>query len=139
MCAKWRDGRLGHVFLSARESVSESVCDTGSRDRFPLSVWRRREVVPWKKSLIVHKGEVVQIFRAWDTNGDGELCKSEWRRGIRTLGFDAPQKEVCANSLTAGGCPAMFDASLAVPPLYPSPYPSMYPSLVVPATAFVSS
>jgi len=53
-----------------------------------------RETVPWKKSLMAHKEGVVRQFNEWDKDGDGELSKSEWRKGIFTLGFDAPQKEV---------------------------------------------
>jgi len=41
-------------------------------------------------------GKVLDLFRAWDANGDGEVSKKEFRKALPTIGLDVPVQEVDA-------------------------------------------
>jgi trimeric autotransporter adhesin len=41
-------------------------------------------------------GKVLDLFRAWDANGDGEVSKKEFRKAMPTIGLDVPVQEVDA-------------------------------------------
>ena len=53
-----------------------------------------RKTRPWVKALATKKSEVFELFKLWDTSGDGKVDKGEFRRGIAKLGFDAPIYEI---------------------------------------------
>ena len=33
------------------------------------------------------KGKLIDMFREWDVNGDGEISRAEFRRALRALGY----------------------------------------------------
>jgi len=39
---------------------------------------------------------VLDLFREWDTNGDGEISKKEFRKAMVSLGLEVPVKDVDA-------------------------------------------
>jgi len=47
-------------------------------------------------ALRQNAGKVLDLFRAWDANGDGEVSKKEFRKAMPTIGLDVPVQEVDA-------------------------------------------
>jgi len=43
-----------------------------------------------------HASRVLDLFREWDTNGDGEISKKEFRKAMVSLGLQVPVKDVDA-------------------------------------------
>ena len=41
-----------------------------------------------------HRQKVINLFREWDTNGDGQISKKEFRRAMALLSFEAPRQTV---------------------------------------------
>lgn len=39
-------------------------------------------------------GRVLDLFRSWDADGDGEVSKKEFHKAIPALGFDVPKSDV---------------------------------------------
>lgn len=44
--------------------------------------------------LAKNQARVIDLFRQWDTNSDGQISKKEFRRGMLALGFDVQGSEV---------------------------------------------
>ena len=44
--------------------------------------------------LVKSAGRVLDLFRQWDVDGDGQVSKKEFRRAMKVLGFDAPREEL---------------------------------------------
>merc|ERR1719253_2039407 len=38
-------------------------------------------------------GSIISAFRSFDKNGDGEISKAEFMKGIRTVGIDLPPQQ----------------------------------------------
>ena len=49
-----------------------------------------------KEALSKNAARVVDLFREWDTDGDGSISKKEFRRAMPMLGFDVPVKDIDA-------------------------------------------
>ena len=47
-----------------------------------------------RELLETHMSRIVDTFREWDTNNDGNLSRSEFRRAMPLLGIHAPQDEL---------------------------------------------
>jgi hypothetical protein len=45
-------------------------------------------------ALRKNSGKVLDLFRSWDTDGDGEVSRKEFREAMPALGLDVPVKEV---------------------------------------------
>ena len=45
-------------------------------------------------ALDEHLARVIELFRAWDENGDGNVSKKEFRRGLKLFGLSATTKEM---------------------------------------------
>jgi hypothetical protein len=39
-------------------------------------------------------GRVLDLFREWDTDGDGEISRKEFHKAMPLLGFDVPKAEI---------------------------------------------
>ena len=49
-----------------------------------------------KEALRANSGRVIDLFREWDTDGDGEISRKEFHTAIPRLGFDATKAEIDA-------------------------------------------
>ena len=49
-----------------------------------------------RDALSKHAIKVMDLFREWDENGDGNVSKKEFRRAMGLLGFDVPKTEIDA-------------------------------------------
>ena len=49
-----------------------------------------------EEALAANAGRVIDLFREWDTDGDGEVSKQELRRAIAALGLDVPDEDADA-------------------------------------------
>ena len=45
-------------------------------------------------SLKKNAARVIDLFREWDTDGNGEISRSEFHKAIVKLGFDAPKSDI---------------------------------------------
>jgi len=45
-------------------------------------------------ALAKNAGRVIDLFREWDTDGDGKVSKKEFRRAMPMLGFDVPVADI---------------------------------------------
>ena len=46
------------------------------------------------EALGKHATRVIDLFRQWDTDGDGEVSKAEFRKAMPLLGLDAPKADI---------------------------------------------
>ena len=44
--------------------------------------------------LTEHSVKLIDLFREWDTDGNGAIDKKEFRQAVAALGYDVPKKEV---------------------------------------------
>ena len=44
--------------------------------------------------LSLHHKTIIDLFRDWDVDGNGGVDKREFRKAMKSLGYDAPRKEV---------------------------------------------
>lgn len=49
-----------------------------------------------KEALSKNAARVIDLFREWDANGDGEISKKEFRQAMPLLGFELPAKAIDA-------------------------------------------
>ena len=49
-----------------------------------------------KQALSKNAGRVIDLFREWDTDGDGQVSKKEFRRAMPMLGLDVPKADIDA-------------------------------------------
>jgi len=47
-----------------------------------------------KEALIKSAGKVLDLFREWDVDGDGQVTKKEFRKAMPMLGLDVPRKDI---------------------------------------------
>ena len=47
-----------------------------------------------REALAKSLTRVIDLFKKWDEDDDGAVSKKEFRRAIKTIGFDAPREEV---------------------------------------------
>ena len=47
-----------------------------------------------KQALVKNAGRVIDLFREWDADGDGEITKKEFRAAMTRMGLDLPPKDV---------------------------------------------
>ena len=47
-----------------------------------------------REALSKNAGRVIDLFREWDQDGDGNVSKKEFRKAMPKLGFDVPAKDV---------------------------------------------
>ena len=47
-----------------------------------------------RATLAANHAKVLDLFRAWDADGDGTVRKAELRKAIALLGYDAPEPEI---------------------------------------------
>jgi len=47
-----------------------------------------------KNALRASSARVLDLFREWDENGDGEISRDEFRKAVASLGLTVPKKEV---------------------------------------------
>ena len=45
-------------------------------------------------ALKANAGRVIDLFRGWDTDGDGEVSRKEFHKAMPLLGFDASKKDI---------------------------------------------
>jgi len=45
-------------------------------------------------ALDKNAGRIIDLFREWDVDGDGNVTKKEFRKAMPVLGFDVPTSEV---------------------------------------------
>lgn len=46
------------------------------------------------KSLKANSGRVLDLFRSWDSDGDGEVSRKEFQKAIPALGYDVPKEAI---------------------------------------------
>ena len=46
------------------------------------------------EALRSNSARVLDLFRSWDTNGDGEVSRAEFHKAVPALGLDVPKKDV---------------------------------------------
>ena len=63
-----------------------------------------------KAALHKNLARVIDIFRDWDEDFSGTIDRKEFRKAIKSLGFDAPREEV-ATGLTQRTAPALCTAA----------------------------
>ena len=49
-----------------------------------------------KQALSKNAGRVIDLFREWDADGDGQVSKKEFRKAMPVLGLEVPTKEIDA-------------------------------------------
>ena len=69
-----RTSILGNIELSADRPVAEQL----------------------REALSKNAGRVIDLFREWDADGDGNVSKKEFRKAMPKLGFDVPTKDIDA-------------------------------------------
>lgn len=47
-------------------------------------------------ALKANAGRVLDLFRSWDTNGDGQVSRAEFHKAIPALGLEVPKSDVDA-------------------------------------------
>ena len=47
-------------------------------------------------TLALNRSRVIDLFRAWDADNSGRIDKFEFRKAVRTLGFEEAQEDVDA-------------------------------------------
>ena len=47
-----------------------------------------------KEALRANSGRVIDLFREWDTDGDGKISKKEFRKAMPMLGFYVPVADI---------------------------------------------
>ena len=45
-------------------------------------------------ALKANAGRVIDLFRGWDTDGDGEVSRKEFHKAMPMLGFEATKKDI---------------------------------------------
>ena len=46
------------------------------------------------KAIKANHVKVLDLFREWDTSGDGVISKKEFLKAMRQLGYDVPDKAI---------------------------------------------
>ena len=46
-----------------------------------------------RELLTANSVRVIDLFRQWDTDGNGVVDKKEFRRAVAAFGFEAPKEE----------------------------------------------
>ena len=69
------------------------------------------------KALRANAGRVIDLFREWDTDGDGSVSRKEFRVAMPRLGFDVPEKDIDAlfNEWRVGGHSSVETPSVLPP------------------------
>ena len=60
----------------------------------PHALTRRPPPSQLRNMLSKNAVRVIDLFREWDEDGDGEVSKKEFRKAMPLLGYDAPKAEV---------------------------------------------
>ena len=47
-----------------------------------------------RMALDKNAGRVIDLFRGWDTDGDGEVSRKEFHKAMPMLGFEATKKDI---------------------------------------------
>lgn len=47
-----------------------------------------------KRALQKHAIRVIDLFREWDTDGDGQISRKEFRKAMPLLGMDLPTRTI---------------------------------------------
>ena len=48
------------------------------------------------QALVKNAGRVMDLFREWDIDGDGEISRKEFRSSMKRLGLEVPAKDIDA-------------------------------------------
>ena len=86
------DAEPPHVY----ERVCDEVFDLIDHDGNGIMSYREYVRYTLREAIRLERERVVAIFRKWDANGSSTICKEEWRRAIRMIGFVGSGDEVDA-------------------------------------------
>ena len=50
--------------------------------------------VQLRDALVKNAGRVIDLFREWDTDGDGEVSRKEFHKAMKQLGLEVPKKDI---------------------------------------------
>ena len=76
------------------ETSPLTIADRTFDSRLLLGTGKFASPEAMRDALAANSARVIDLFREWDDDGDGQVTKKEFRKAMNQFGLDAHRKEV---------------------------------------------